>query len=461
MSDYSQTLQELTRLAVEMRQTGIPVDEDARAAHRTRLQANRKKAKEAFFEQIKDLINPNLVDELNESEENAADFNLDSSAQIRDLFYNKLGLRPKKAYLSKTTGVPGVPKSALRDAQIEGVGRLRDVATALLSYREENKYETSYVGDGYYLEPDHYGIKLFRKDKRVHFRWNPGAAETLRSTGDGQQVPKPVYDAKGDIKRQGLRDMYVAPPGYIMLEADYSQQELRKLSLYAKAVNVIRELTRPGGDAHWYFCKSTFKFPKDLPYDKKLHKTPRDLQKTLTFGVLLYGGKAETGWRQIAPKYPSITVQFVEQAKTLAYADNPEIPQYHKDQIKFAKDNGYTDLPGESIRLPWRFGPISGNLIGDPIITEVINKRIQMGCAIMTNRAMLRIAQGLKEINGQIVLQVHDAIFAFVPENKVERGVQIIRSNMETEEYYQGERMVYPCDLKTGTCWGTLQEWKS
>jgi DNA polymerase-1 len=460
MSDYSQNLQELTRLAVEMRQTGIPVDEEARSRHRTRLQANRKKAKEAFFESIKDLVNTDLAEELQNAENAAADFNLDSSTQIRDLFYNKLGLKPKKAYNSKTTGVPGVPKSALRDAQVEGVGRLRDVATALLSYREENKYETSYVGDGYYLEPDHYGIKLFRQDKRVHFRWNPGAAETLRSTGDGQQVPKPVYDAKGDIKREGLRDLYIAPEGYVMIEADYSQQELRKLSLYAKAVNVIRELTRPGGDAHWYFCKSTFKFPKDLPYDKKLHKTPRDLQKTLTFGVLLYGGAAETGWRQIAPKYPSITVQFVEQAKTLAYKDNPELPQYHKDQIKFAKENGYTDLPGETIKLPWRFGPISGNLVGDPIITEVINKRIQMGCAIMMNRAMVRVRDGLRAIKGQIVLQVHDALFAFVPEDKVDEGTRIIKANMETEETYHGETMSFPVDIKRGTCWGTLAECK-
>lgn len=445
------TSMQLMRLAADMKREGIPIWEEKRAEHRNRLQQARAKAEESFLKVVGDKLE---LDGLPKDE-----INLDSSPQIRKLFYDVLGLQPKKAYLSKTTGLPGVNKSALRDAKIDGTGPLKEAATHLLNYREENKYETTYVGDGYYLEPNHYGLKVFRQDKRVHFNWNPYAAETFRSTGDGQQVPKHVYDANGKIIRPGVRDMYIAPPGMTMIEADYSQQELRKVALYSGAKALINELTREGGDAHGMFTRAMFKIPEDK-YDKKQHKGMRDLGKTLVFAVLIYGGKPETGWRQVVPKYPKLTVQFIEEAKALAYAAIPEIPAYHNDQIKFAKTRGYTPIPNEDYKLVWKYGPIGTSLVGEPENSEIINKRIQTSCSLMMNRAMLKARKALPD-TCKIVLQVHDALFVFVPNNFVDIAARTIKSCMEQEETWLGNTMFYTVDIKTGTCWGNLQDWKS
>ena len=431
----------LTKLSIEMRRTGIPIDAEKRAFHRERLQKSREAAKQKFFEAVGD-----------------SEINLNSSHQIAKLFYEKLGLPVKKAYLSKTTGQPGIPKSALRDARIECTGVLREAATHLLQFREDDKYETTYVGDGYYLEDGHYGLKVFRKDGRVHYSWNPLAAATFRSTGDGQQVPKHVYDANGNVVRLGLRDQHAAPPGYVFIEADYSQQELRKVALYAGCEPLIHELTRPGGDAHGLFTRAMFRIPDDK-YDKKQHKGMRDLGKTLVFAVLIYGGKPETGWRQVAPKYPKLTVALIEEAKRAAYDKMPEIPRYHAEQTRFAKERGYTVIPNADYTIKWKFGPIDNTAIGEPENSEIINRRIQTGCAIMMNAAMVRVHRALPG-DCKIVLQVHDALFVLAPEDKVNVAAKILKDNMEQTESYLARKMLYPVDIKVGTRWGELEDWK-
>ena len=443
-----ETAMDLTRLSIEMKREGIPIDEKKREFHRERLDTAREKAKEEFLDIVQDDFDSEAL-------------NLDSSQQIRSLFYDRLGLVPRRAYNSKTTGIPGVPKTALRDAIIEGTGDLKKAATALLKYREENKYETTYVGKGYYLEKDHYGLKVFRRDKRVHFNWSPVTAETFRSTGDGQQVPKHVYNAQGIITRPGLRDLYISPPGMTMIEADYSQQELRKVALYSGCRPLIHELTRPGGDAHALFTRAMFKIPEDK-WDKKMHKGQRDLGKTLVFAVLIYGGKPETGWRQVAPKYPALTVRFVEEAKKFVYDAMPEIPRYHSDQISFAKLRGYTPIPNEEYTLKWKYGPIGNNLVGEPENSEIINKRIQTSCAIMMNRAMVRVQRALWALDNRIkiVLQVHDALFVFAPCDLAEKAAKIIKEQMEISEKWLLDEMEYPVDIKMGNCWGELVDYK-
>ena len=450
MNPLFDTAMALAHVAIDMKREGFPVDEQRRAEHGERLKKARAAAEERFLQVVGGKLE---LDGLPRDE-----INLDSSPQIRKLFYDVLGLPPKKAYFSKTTGIPGVNKSALRDAKIEHIGPLRDAATALLDYREQNKYENTYVGSGYYLEPEHYGLKVFRQDKRVRFSWSPCAAETFRSTGDGQQVPKHVYDASGNITRPGLRDMFISPEGMTLIEADFSQQELRKVALYAEAKGLINELTRPGGDAHRMFSQAMFKIPGDK-WDPKIHKGMRDLGKTLVFAVLIYGGKPETGWRQVAPKYPKLTVAFIEEAKAEAYKAIPEIPRYHTEQIRFAKQRGYTVLPNDDYKISWKFGPIGGEAIGEPENSEIINKRIQTSCAIMMNKAMLRVRKALPE-SCKIILQVHDALFVLVPDDYIDTAARTMKAQMEQEESYLMDKMFYPVDISTGKCWGALEKWK-
>lgn len=439
-----ENLFELIHLAIDMKRTGIPIDEEARDFEQRRLAKARGEAE------------LNFLDLVEESGYNITGFNIGSPKQISALYYEHLGLKPRKAYLSKTTGLPGVPKSALRDAIIEGDRTIREISKYLIDFRENDKYESTYTGQGYFLEEGHYGLKVFRRDRRVHFSWSPGAAETWRSTGDGQQVPKHVYDANGNVIRSGLRHLYKAPDGYTLIEADYSQQELRKVALYSGCQPLIHELTRPGGDAHGLFTRAMFQIP-DAVYDKKKHKGMRDLGKTLVFACLLYGGKAETGWRQVAPKYPSLTVQFIENAKELTYKAMPELPAYQNDQIKFAKDRGYTPIPNTPYVIRWRFGPINNQVVGDPENSEVINKRIQTSCAIMMNAAMMRVQRALYKLSPliKIVLQVHDALFVFAPNHLAEKAAAIIRAEMEQEErYLVMYKMFYPVDIKMGKYWG-------
>ena len=445
-----ENLIELQRLSIEMKREGWLIDESARNAHQQRLSTAREAAR------------LNFLDLVEESGYEAKGFNVASSKQISALFYEHFGLRPQKAYLSKTTGLPGVNKSALQDIIREESGLFKECAQYLQEYRENDKYESTYVGQGYAGEPLAYGLPVHRADKKVHLNWSPGAAETWRSKGDGQQFPKHVYSAEGKITRLGVRDQFIAPEGYTLIEGDYSQQELRKVALYSGCQPLITELTRPGGDAHALFTRSMFKIPEAV-WDKKKHKGQRDLGKTLVFAILIYGGSCETGWRQVVPKYPKLTVAWLEQAKENCYLNMPELPAYHLDQVKFAHKRGYTSIPNTPYIIPWRFGPIGGDaksglLLGEGERSEIINKRIQTSCAIMMNAAMLRVARALYKLSPliKIIAQIHDALFVIAPDHLAMQAAKIMKDEMEQEERYLAMwKMFYPVDIKMGKRWGT------
>ncbi len=137
-------------------------------------------------------------------------FNINSTLQLREVLYDRLGL----PVLKKTSkGVPSTDASVL--AKLEGE---HPIVESLLRYRELEKLRGTYV-DGL--------LPLIESDGRIHTTFNQMAAATGRLSSDHPNLQNiPVRSETGRL----VRKAFVPEPGWTFVVADYSQIELRILA---------------------------------------------------------------------------------------------------------------------------------------------------------------------------------------------------------------------------------------
>lgn len=451
---------QLTEIARSMHITGMPVDMDVREAHRVRLTKERDDAEEKFRAHTK------FAGELSTQEKL-----LGSNKQLQLLFFTHYGVIPTE--FSDTSGEPVLDKGVLRDLLGHPNSEVRRAAELLLAYRQAATTESRYIGRGYYPEPEAYGLHVLRSTGRHHPTFGVCAAETLRFTcqGGAQQIQKDQYaeikQADGSLKvqvvRQGARDIFVAPPGWLWLETDYSALELRLFALYGAIELWLEEFRKPHADVHK--INAAFMLKK-LFADIK--KQDRDVCKTATFGGIVYGGASKTVWSQVVNKYPRMTVAIIDEFKANIEKAIPRIPMYQKEAIEEANRLGYTPL-ATGDRIWWKFAGMvdkygKDTMYGEPKSTDILNKRMQKTGARIINDAMPRVHARLDPARCKLVLQLHDALHALVREDSVKESALVFKQEMEqelswTDKY--GTRTVFlSVEQKLGSSWGKLDDYK-
>ena len=328
-------------------------------------------------------------------------FNLSSPAQLGTVLFGELGLTP--------AGKTRVKKSASTSHAVleELAGQGHEIARAMIDWRQVQKLLSTYVEAL---------LERSRATGRVHTSYHmTGAATGRLSSSDPNLQNIPIRTEEG----RRIRRAFVAPPGRVLLAADYSQIELRLLAEVA-GIEPLRAAFRAGADIHTQTAASVFGVA--VPdVDAELRRRA----KTVNFG-LIYGQSAFGLARQLG--IPKGEAQGIIDAYFRQY---PGIERYMETTKAFAREHGYIEtMFGRRCHLPniraRNFSARAGSE------RAAINAPLQGAAADIIKRAMIRMPAALRGagLQAEMLLQVHDELVFEVPEAEVEATAAVVREVM-------------------------------
>ena len=358
------------------------------------------------------------IDELQRSVWDAAgeEFNINSPKQLGTVLFEKLGLPGgKKTKTGWSTNADTLEK--LRFAPI-----VRDV----LEYRELTKLKSTYA-DGL--------LKVIGPDGRIHtnFQMTVTATGRLSSTEPNlQNIP---------VRRElgaGLRRMFAAGEGNVLVDADYSQIELRLLAHISGDEN-MRAAFLSGEDVHRVTASQVFSIPLE-----EVTAEERRRAKAVNFGIV-YGISAFSLSQDIG----------VSVAEAKAYMDAyltrfHGVRDYQKNIVEQAKADGYVStLFGRRRYLPELKGNFTMRSFGERV---ALNMPIQGTAADVIKLAMVNVERRLRAegLAAKLILQVHDELIVECPEAEKEKAAALLQEEMENAVHYS---VPLVAEAKWGKTW--------
>ena len=327
------------------------------------------------------------------------EFNILSPKQLGHILFDKLQLPAgKKTKTGWSTNADVLEK--LRDKD--------PIVQMILDYRMLTKLKSTYA-DGL--------LKEIGPDGRIHtnFQMTVTATGRLSSTEPNLQNIPVRRELGGEIRK-----MFVAGPGQVLVDADYSQIELRLLA-HISGDETMLEAFRRGEDIHTVTASQVFGVaPEDV--------TPvmRSRAKAVNFGIV-YGISAFSLAQDIG----------VYQNEAKAYMDAylekyHGVRQYMHDIVEQAKAQGYVETLWHRRRaLPeLKAGNFSVRSFGERV---ALNMPIQGTAADIIKLAMVRVHRRLREegLQSRLLLQVHDELIVECPEPEAERVRALVAREME------------------------------
>ncbi len=358
----------------------------------------------------------NLVDEI--YSEVGYEFNLNSPKQLGEALFVKMGLPAKKKTKSGYSTNADV---------LEGLAADYPVVAKILEYRTLAKLKSTYC-DGL--------LKVIGDDGRIHSTLNQTETRTGRISSTEpnlQNIP-----VRSELGRE-MRKFFKAKDGCILIDADYSQIELRVLAHIANDKNMIDAFNN-GDDIHAITASQVFNMPLMMV-------TPlmRSRAKAVNFGIV-YGIGAFSLAKDIG----------VTRAEADSYikgylAHFNGVQKYMKDVIEKAKENGYV----ETVFARRRYLPelTSSNAMMRAFGERVaLNMPIQGTAADIIKIAMIRVWNCLKEqcLNAKLIMQVHDELIVEAPESEAKIVAGIVKREMENAVKM---RVFMQADVGIGKTW--------
>ena len=350
--------------------------------------------------------------------EAGVDFNINSPKQLGEVLFEKLGLPgAKKTKTGYSTNADILEKLA-PDYEI-----VRNV----LEYRKLTKLYSTYVVGL---------LKVADDEGRIHTQFKQTGTATGRlSSAEPNLQNIPIRTEEG----RELRKYFIASPGRVLIDADYSQIELRLLAHISGDENLISAF-RSGMDIHTSTAATVFGVSPE-------NVTPelRKRAKAVNFGII-YG----IGDFSLAGDL-GISVKQARAYINSYLASYPEVNAYLKDIIAEARAHGYvTTLFGRRRYIP----EISGHNAVQRKFGErvAMNSPIQGSAADIVKLAMLGVSRKLneEELDARLILQVHDELIVEASEKDAERAAEILREQMEGAVELSVPLTV---DLSTGKRW--------
>ncbi|GLK59397.1 DNA polymerase I [Azotobacter vinelandii] len=318
-------------------------------------------------------------------------FNLASPKQLGAILYDKLGL----PVLSKTAkGQPSTAESVLADLAEQGY----PLPQVIMRHRSLNKLKGTYT--------DKLPQQINPRTGRIHTSYHQAVTATGRlSSSDPNLQNIPIRTTEG----RRIRQAFVAPEGYRLVAADYSQIELRIMAHLAQDTSLLHAF-RNDLDVHRATAAEVFGVaPEAVSADQ------RRSAKAINFG-LIYGMSAFGLARQIG----------VERKEAQAYIDRyfaryPGVLAYMERTRAQAGEQGYVEtLFGRRLYLPEIHS--KNGALRKAAERTAINAPMQGSAADIIKRAMVTVDAWLLEsgLDARMILQVHDELVLEVREDQVE-----------------------------------------
>ena len=306
------------------------------------------------------------------------EFNINSPKQLGEVLFEKMGIKGGK---KTKTGY-----STAADV-LEKLAPDYPVVRKILDYRQYSKLNSTYAeGLGTYIGPD----------GRIHSSFNQTITATGRISSTEPNLQNiPIRMALG----REIRKVFVPKDGFVFLDADYSQIELRVLAHLSGDERLI-EAYRSAQDIHAITASQVFHIPLD-----EVTPLQRRNAKAVNFGIV-YGISAFGLSEDLS----------ISRKEALEYINRyfetyPQVKSYLDNLVKEAKETGY------AVTMFGRRRPVpelkSGNFMQRSFGERVaMNSPIQGTAADIIKIAMIRVDKRLREegLRSRLILQVHDEL---------------------------------------------------
>ena len=327
------------------------------------------------------------------------EFNINSPKQLGEVLFEELMLTSGKKTKS------GWSTNAYVLEKLRGK---HPIIGEILEYRMLTKLKSTYA-DGL--------LKVIAPDGRIHtnFQMTVTATGRLSSTEPNlQNIP-----VRKKLGAQ-IRKMFVASPGKVLVDADYSQIELRLLA-HISGDKAMQEAFLSGEDFHTVTASRVFGVPLD-----EVTPALRSRAKAVNFGIV-YGISAFSLAQDIGV-YPSEAKAYME-----AYLDKYHgVRDYMKSIVEKAKADGYVDTLFARRRYLPELKSANFNVrsFGERV---ALNMPIQGTAADIIKIAMVNVHRRLAEegLEAKLILQVHDELIVECPDSEAERVKEILTYEME------------------------------
>ncbi|HHV10302.1 MAG TPA: DNA polymerase I [Clostridiales bacterium] len=327
------------------------------------------------------------------------EFNINSPKQLGVILFEKLRL----PFGKKTKTGYSTSADILEKLESE-----HPVVRMILEYRQLTKLKSTYAD----------GLAVYiRDDNRIHGRFHQTIAATGRiSSTDPNLQNIPI---RMELGRQ-IRKVFIPEEGYVFLDADYSQIELRVLAHMSgdeRLINAYREAK----DIHRITASEVFHIPFE-----EVTPFQRSSAKAVNFGIVY--GISSFGLGQDL----NITRKEAERYIEKYFETYPKVKEYLDRLVKEAKEKGYSST------LFGRRRPIP-ELANSNFMTRSFGERVAMNAPIQGTAAdiikiaMIRVNEKLKEekLRSRLILQVHDELLVEAHKDEVEQVAKIMVEEMQ------------------------------
>ncbi|MGI6122838.1 MAG: DNA polymerase I [Acetivibrionales bacterium] len=347
------------------------------------------------------------------------EFNINSPKQLGVILFEKMGLKAVK----KTKTGYSTDADSLND-----IIDSHEIIPCILEYRQLTKLKSTYA-DGLVKE-------INPETGRIHSSFN----QTVTATGRISSTEPNLQNIpiRTELGRE-IRQAFIPEDGYVFVDADYSQIELRVLA-HITGDEVLQNAFMDGIDIHTLTASQVF----DVPLNQVTSDMRRSA-KAVNFGII-YG----IGDFSLAK---DIGVTRKEAAR---YIDNylstyPRIRDYMENTVIFGKEKGYVETMFHRVRhIPELKSPnYQVREFGKRV---AMNTPIQGSAADIIKIAMVKVWRELKKKNlkSRLILQVHDELLVETAIDELELVKEIVKTNMESAAVLAAPLVA---DVSTGSTW--------
>jgi len=327
------------------------------------------------------------------------EFNLDSPKQLQVVLFDELGLRAK---LKTPTGQPSTNEEAL-----DAIADDHALPRLILDYRGLAKLRSTYT--------DKLAGMVNPRTGRVHTSYHQGSVATGRvSSSDPNLQNIPVRTEEG----RRIRQAFVAPPGWVVMAADYSQIELRIMAHLSGDEGLLRAF-HEGGDVHRATAAEVFGLkPEEVSSNQR--RAAKAINFGLMYGMSAFGlarqlgvdrGEASDYMARYFARYPGVHA-FMEATRTQAHRDG------YVETI-FGRRLYLENLTSRNQAL--RAGAERA----------AVNAPMQGSAADIIKRAMIAVAEWLRDRDdAHMLMQVHDELVFEVRANAVDTVREAVIARM-------------------------------
>ncbi|HJR81093.1 MAG TPA: DNA polymerase I [Anaerolineales bacterium] len=355
-------------------------------------------------------------------------FNLNSTQQLSDILFNRLGLEPPDRGNKTASGHYSTSAGVL-----DMLRGKHSVVDLILEHRELSKLKSTYV--------DALQAALNSETGCVHTSYSQIGAVTGRLSSINPNLQNiPIRSEEGRRLRHG----FVASKGNVLLSVDYSQIELRIVAHMAQDEAMLAAF-RAGEDIHMTTARAVYGVPPE-----KVTSNMRRRAKGINFGLIY--GMSVFG----LTRYTDLTLAEAETFVKTYFEKFPGVKRYLDGIRKQAAQQGYVEtLLGRRRYFP-ALQSKANVQIKNREEREAINAPVQGTAADIMKIAMLKIPPALNAagLKAKMLLQVHDELVFECPKKELKETARVVQEAMENAYELS---IPLSTEARYGSNWGEMK----